>query len=127
MLPIARLWLNDVALSMSLARTAEAFGAHNIAVNNHSTVIATGSIFVQAFFDIIRRHGQRDVHTYVSSCTVEIAVLSTNFHLIVDYYASGEKAILKDGVFCLGCVYDLLGNAFLFKFVSIAMSEKSSA
>ncbi|KAL1422737.1 hypothetical protein MTO96_003819 [Rhipicephalus appendiculatus] len=126
-LPIARSWLNDVTVNMSLDRTVEAFGAHNITVNNHSKVIAWGSTFVRAFFDLIRQHGQRAVHTYVSWCTVQIAVLFTNSDLIVNYYGSREKAILRHGVFCLGRVYDVLGDASFFKFVGIALSEKSLA
>ncbi|XP_075749157.1 neprilysin-1-like [Rhipicephalus microplus] len=126
-LPIAHSWLNDMTVNMSLARSAEVFSAHNITVNNRSTVMASGGTFVRVFFDLIRRHGQRMVHTYVSWCTVQIAVLFTNSDLIVDYYGNRENAILRHGIFCLGRVYDVLGDASFFKFVGIALGETSQA
>ncbi|KAH7946334.1 hypothetical protein HPB49_023271 [Dermacentor silvarum] len=124
-LPIARSWLNDVEVNMTQARTAEAFGAHNFTVDSHSAVIARGSAFVQSFFDLLRLYGEQAVHAYVSWCTVQVAALFTNTDLIVDYYGSREKAILRHGVFCLGRVYIILGNAFFIEFTGIALSKNS--
>ncbi|KAH6931206.1 hypothetical protein HPB50_022800 [Hyalomma asiaticum] len=126
-LPIARSWLNDVELNMSVARAAEAFDARYFNVDNRSTVIASGSTFVRAFFGLLRRHGERAVHTYVSWCTVQIAALFANSDLILNHYGSKEKAILRHGMFCLGRVYNLLGDALFFLFTRTAVSPKSRA
>ncbi|KAL1419789.1 hypothetical protein MTO96_004701 [Rhipicephalus appendiculatus] len=67
--------------------------------------------FVEKFFALWLEHGEPDAFLLLSWCTVQVAALFANRHLIVNYYGDEYRAAVMHGSFCLRKTYLIAGNA----------------
>ncbi|KAH6929860.1 hypothetical protein HPB50_006423 [Hyalomma asiaticum] len=97
--------------NLSSERWRKVLHAHDANINGEVIYWTEKAEFVEMFFTLWSNHGEWDVFLLLSWCTVQVAALYANRHLIVNYYGDEHTAAVMHGSFCLRKTYLIAGNA----------------
>lgn len=74
-------------------------------------ILSTNPVFLRAFLELRRRHGEADMHLYVSWLAVRYAALFANMELVLNHYGADRgKALLNYGRACFAMTYTFVGD-----------------
>ncbi|XP_065302239.2 uncharacterized protein [Dermacentor albipictus] len=111
--------------NLTKERWSEVLNAHGANINREVIYWTENVEFVERFFTLWLEHGEWDAFLLLSWCTVQLAALYANRHLIVNYYGDEHKAAIMHGSFCLRKTYLIAGNAAFFYYHTDVLFPRS--
>ncbi|XP_077538773.1 endothelin-converting enzyme 1-like [Haemaphysalis longicornis] len=84
-------------------------------------LVTAGKKFLEAFLDFWDERGEIVAHIFASWCTVQVAALYANEHLIVNYYNSFPRAQVYYEAFCLTRAYVFSPRAVFDRYNTLAL------
>ncbi|XP_072141297.1 endothelin-converting enzyme-like 1 [Dermacentor andersoni] len=98
--------------------------SHNgVDVSEDIVFASTKPGFVRTFLALWKDRGEREMHLFLSWCTVQTVALYTNRRLLVNFYQRESSANVYHAALCLSKAYLLCGRDLFGKYFQDVLSE----
>ncbi|XP_070381862.1 uncharacterized protein [Dermacentor albipictus] len=93
--------------------------------SDHVTFESTQPDYVSTFLELWKVHGERDMHSFLSWCTVQTAALYANRRLLANFYVREDSMDMYHGALCLSKAYLLCGSELFREYFDEMFSDRA--